>query len=122
LIPVVVITALPIIRRNNYNTFYYIHIIFVLLVLVLVCLHASTNFYFILPGLILWVYDWSYRVQHALYFKQTIEVESAGNNWYRMRLRVLPRQLLAIIQRLRKGLLHRMLLSQIILSKLTTFA
>jgi ferric-chelate reductase len=86
LIPIIVITALPIIRRNSYNTFYYIHIIFALLVLVLLCLHASTNFYFILPGLLLWVYDWSYRVQHALCFKQTIGVESAGNNWYRMRL------------------------------------
>jgi hypothetical protein len=81
-----VITALPVIRRNNYNTFYYIHIIFALIVLVLVCLHASTNFYFVLPGLLLWVYDWSYRIQHTLRFKQTIEVESAGNNWYRMRL------------------------------------
>lgn len=79
LIPTMVITALLIIRRNN-------HIIFAILVLVLVCLHASTNFYFILPGLLLWVYDWSYRVQHALRFKQSIEVESAGNNWYRMRL------------------------------------
>jgi ferric-chelate reductase len=86
LIPTMVITALPIIRRNNYNTFYYIHIIFALLALVLICLHASTNFYFILPGLLLWTYDWSYRVLHALCFKQTIEVESAGNNWYRMRL------------------------------------
>jgi ferric-chelate reductase len=82
----VVITALPIIRRNNYNTFYYIHIIFALLILVLVCLHASTNFYFVLPGLLLWVYDWSYRARHALCFKQTIQAESAGNNWYRMRL------------------------------------
>jgi ferric-chelate reductase len=86
LIPIMVITALPIIRRNNYNTFYYIHIIFAILVLVLVCLHASTSFYFILPGLLLWIYDWSYRVQHALRFTQTVEVESAGNNWYRMRL------------------------------------
>lgn len=82
LIPVMVVTALPIIRRNIYNAFYYIHITFALLVLVLSSLHSSTNFYFILPGLLLWVYDWSRRVQHGLYYKQTIEVESAGNDWY----------------------------------------
>jgi len=81
-----VITALPIIRRNNYNTFYYIHVIFALLVLVLLCLHASTSFYFVLPGLLLWVYDWCCRLQHALYYKQTIELERAGSDWYRIRL------------------------------------
>ena len=85
-IPIMVITALPIIRRNSYNTFYYIHIIFALLVLVFSCLHASTNFYFILPGLLLWVYDWGRRMQHALYYKQVLEVEDAGNDWYRVRL------------------------------------
>lgn len=84
-VPIMVITALPIIRRNSYNTFYYIHIVFALLVLVFSCLHASTNFYFILPGLLLWVYDWGRRVQHALYYKQDLEVENAGNNWYRIR-------------------------------------
>jgi ferric-chelate reductase len=80
-----VITALPIIRRNSYNTFYYIHIIFAMLVLGLSCLHASTNFYFILPGLLLWVYDWGCRIQHALYYKRTLEVEIASNDWYRIR-------------------------------------
>lgn len=115
LIPTMVITALLIIRRNN-------HIIFAILVLVLVCLHASTNFYFILPGLLLWVYDWSYRVQHALRFKQSIEVESAGNNWYRMKLSGTPRQLPSMIQRPRKGSHHRMLRTRIILWIRTTFA
>jgi len=86
LIPVMLITALPILRRNSYNTFYYIHVVFAVLVLVFSCIHASTNFYFVLPGLLLWVYDWSFRVQNALYYKRTIAVESAGNDWYRMRL------------------------------------
>ena len=86
LIPVMLITALPTLRRNSYNTFYYIHISFAVVVLVFICIHASTNFYFILPGLLLWVYDWFCRMHNALYYKQTIAVESAGNNWYRMRL------------------------------------
>lgn len=80
------ITALPNFRRNSYNAFCYIHISFAVVVLVFLCIHATTNFYFILPGLLLWVHDWFCRVHNALYYKQTITVESAGNSWYRMRL------------------------------------
>lgn len=86
LIPTMLIAALPIIRRKNYNVFYYIHIIFAVLVLVLLCLHASTNFYFVLPGLLLWVYDWAHRLRRALFYRKAISVENAGNGWYRMRL------------------------------------
>ena len=32
------------------------------------------------------VYDWSCRLQNALCYKRTMVVESAGNDWYRMRL------------------------------------
>lgn len=84
------ITALPVLRRNSYNTFYYIHVIFAVLLLVFSCIHASTNFYFVLPGLLLWVYDWSCRLQNALYYQQAMFVESAGNDWYRMRLPSIP--------------------------------
>jgi ferric-chelate reductase len=32
LIPIMLVSALPIVRRRNYNTFYYIHVIFALLI------------------------------------------------------------------------------------------
>jgi ferric-chelate reductase len=85
LIPIMLVSALPIVRRRIYNTFYCIHVIFALLITVALCLHASTNFYFILPGLLLWLYDWFLRMQNASFYKQTIYVESAGGDWYRMR-------------------------------------
>jgi ferric-chelate reductase len=104
LIPVMLITALPVLRRNSYNTFYYIHVIFAVLVLVFSCIHASTNFYFVLPGLLLWVYDWSCRMQNALYYKLTMAVESAGNNWYRMRLASIPEAMTVDTSAAEKGL------------------
>lgn len=88
LIPVIIITSLPILRRINYNTFYFIHIIFALAMMVLVCLHASTSFYFLLPGLLLWVGDWAWRLYYALALRIEVFVENAGNGWFRIRLPV----------------------------------
>jgi ferric-chelate reductase len=104
LIPTMLVTALPIIRRKRYDTFYYIHVIFALLVTVALCLHASTNFYFILPGLLLWLYDWMLRTQNALFYKQTIQVESAGGDWYRMRLPNAPDMASIDVSTVEKGL------------------
>ncbi len=86
LIPIMVITSLPVLRRINYNTFYYIHVVFATAVIVLVSLHASTSFYFLLPGLILWLADWAWRVRNALGRKVEVRVQNAGNGWYRITL------------------------------------
>ncbi|KAK0278520.1 hypothetical protein LTR35_009259 [Friedmanniomyces endolithicus] len=86
LIPIMVITSLPVLRRINYNTFYYIHVVFATAVIVLVSLHASTSFYFLLPGLILWLADWAWRVRNALGRKVEARVQNASNGWYRITL------------------------------------
>ncbi|TKA83918.1 hypothetical protein B0A55_00228 [Friedmanniomyces simplex] len=86
MIPVIVITSLPRLRRINYNTFYFIHVIFATGIIVLTCLHASTNFYFLLPGILLWVGDWLWRLRNALGYQKEVLVQSAGNGWYRIRL------------------------------------
>lgn len=59
---VIVATSLPITRRKAYNTFYYMHLMLSSLVFIGTCIHASTNFYFLLPGLLLWGYDWCWRL------------------------------------------------------------
>ncbi|QIX01961.1 hypothetical protein AMS68_007478 [Peltaster fructicola] len=87
IIPVMVVTALPVLRRISYNTFYFLHITLAALALILVSLHASTDFYCLLPGLLLWVYDWVWRLRHSLVYKAEISVQDAGNGWYRL---VLP--------------------------------
>ena len=86
LIPIMVITSLPVLRRINYNTFYFIHVVLAFFVIFLVCLHASTGFYFILPGLLLWVSDWVWRIRYALGARVDVQVENAGHGWYRIRL------------------------------------
>ena len=90
LLLVVTITSLPVLRRRSFNAFYFIHIIFVAVILVLTCLHASTNFYFLLPGLVLWVSDWVWRARNSLATKAEAVVENAGNGWTRITL--LPKQ------------------------------
>ena len=86
LLVVVTITSLPVVRRKNFNAFYFVHIIFATIILVLTCLHASTNFYFLLPGILLWIADWAGRVRELLGAKAEAVVENAGNGWIRVRL------------------------------------
>ncbi|KAK1820890.1 hypothetical protein LTR12_004761 [Friedmanniomyces endolithicus] len=86
LILVVTITALPALRRSSYNTFYFIHVVFAALILILTSIHASTNFYFLLPGLLLWLADWVWRLRHSLSTKEEAIVENASNGWTRVRL------------------------------------
>lgn len=88
---VIVITALPALRRRAYNTFYYAHVICSILIFVATCIHASTDFYCLLPGLLLWVADWAWRLFAGGFgSSKTIpaEVEDAGNGWYRISLPV----------------------------------
>ncbi|KAK5731322.1 hypothetical protein LTR15_001261 [Elasticomyces elasticus] len=83
---VVLITSLPALRRKAYDVFYAIHIICAVGITVLTSLHASTNFYFLLPGLFLWIADWILRVRSSLRKLQHIDVENAGSGWYRVHL------------------------------------
>lgn len=81
-----VITSLPYLRKINYNVFYYIHIVFAIAVMVLLCMHASTNFYFVFPGLVLWISDWVWRMDKSLRFESVVMVDDAGVGWYRITL------------------------------------
>lgn len=83
----IVITSLPKIRRVAYNTFYYFHVIGGILFLALISFHASSDFYCILPGLLLWTYDIGVRYTTLLQPKIKATLEDAGNGWYRI---VLP--------------------------------
>lgn len=88
----ITITALPVLRRRSYNTFYYIHVIGSVLVFFLASVHASTDFYFLLPGLLLWVLDWAWRLFRGdaggLSKRVMGVVEDAGHSWYRLTLPV----------------------------------
>lgn len=84
MIPILVITALPILRRLSCDMFYFMHITLASLAMILLCLHASTNVYCLLPGLFLWVGDWAWRVSHSLYQQLNIRVSHAGGGWYRI--------------------------------------
>ena len=88
----ITITALPILRRRSYNTFYYIHLIGSVLVFFLASVHASTDFYFLLPGLLLWILDWAWRLSRGdaggLSKRVTGNIEDAGHGWYRLTLPV----------------------------------
>lgn len=59
---VMTVTALPILRRINYNTFYYAHLMCSCLVFTSANIHANTNFYFLFSGLLLWVFDRAWRI------------------------------------------------------------
>ncbi|KAK4579800.1 hypothetical protein LTR86_000001 [Recurvomyces mirabilis] len=86
LLVAVTITSLPILRRRSFNTFYFVHIVLVVIILIFACLHASTNFYCLLPGLLLWAADWVWRLRNSLANKVEATVENAGNGWTRVTL------------------------------------
>ncbi|KAH7139604.1 hypothetical protein B0J13DRAFT_586227 [Dactylonectria estremocensis] len=92
----ITLTALPFVRRRFYNVFYYCHIFTSICIFVGACLHASTDFYLLLPGLFLWVVDWGLRLfggteAKGLHKKVMASGEDAGNNWYRITLPGMPR-------------------------------
>lgn len=87
---VIVITALPTLRRRSYNTFYYLHIILSCLVFIAACIHANTDFYFLLSGLVLWILDWGWRIFRGDFgLGKTVRatLEDAGHGWYRITLK-----------------------------------
>jgi ferric-chelate reductase len=90
---VILFTALPVLRRRSYNTFYYAHVICSIVIFVGTCIHASTNFYFLLPGILLWLYDWYWRAfsgETGLSKEVDATLSPAGGAWYRIVLPALP--------------------------------
>lgn len=88
---IIIITALPVLRRRAYNTFYYTHIILSTLIFIAASIHASTDFYFLLPGLLLWIFDWVWRVFRGdTGIRKHVDgtLEDAGHGWFRIILPV----------------------------------
>lgn len=86
---VIVVSSLPTLRKKTYNTFYYLHIIFSSLVFIGAGIHSATNFYFLLPGLLLWILDWGWRLfggDAGLTQKVDGLLEDAGYGWFRITL------------------------------------
>lgn len=78
----IIVSSLPKLRRRSYNAFYYIHLLSVLF-FVLVCIHASTDFYMLLPGLTLWIVDWALRLK-GLSIKIDARLQKEQNGWFRL--------------------------------------
>ena len=79
---VIVITSLPKYRRRSYNTFYITHFLSILF-FVLISIHASTDFYLLLPGLLLWLGDWLLRLSN-LSSRVNAQLRAESNGWYRL--------------------------------------
>lgn len=75
------LTSFPFIRRKHFNLFYFTHLLGILAV-VIICLHASTMLYCTLPGLSMWLLDWSMRVVE-LREQLPSRLVALGNGWYR---------------------------------------
>ncbi|KAF5651377.1 ferric reductase [Fusarium tjaetaba] len=86
----ILVTSLKYIRRQHYNLFYYTHVICGIIIFVASYIHASTDFYLLLPGLLLWVGDWVRRVffgeTNGLSTKTVATLENAGGSWIRISL------------------------------------
>lgn len=74
------VTTLPAVRRNHFNLFYFTHI-FAIVMVIIICLHASTMFYCTAPGLGMWFLDWGMRL-HELSRTLDGEISTIGNGWY----------------------------------------
>ncbi|KAI4254637.1 MAG: hypothetical protein LQ352_002985 [Teloschistes flavicans] len=76
----IAITTLPQLRRKHFNLFYFTHLFSILMVIV-ICLHASTMFYCTAPGLAMWCLDWSMRLREL----KTVlpgSISTFGKGWY----------------------------------------
>ncbi|KAF5591942.1 ferric reductase [Fusarium pseudoanthophilum] len=89
-ISAILVASLQYIRRQHYNLFYYTHVICGIIIFVASCIHASTDFYLLLPGLLLWIGDWGRRVffgeTNGLRRKTVATLENAGGSWIRISL------------------------------------
>ncbi|KAI6777458.1 hypothetical protein HG530_001403 [Fusarium avenaceum] len=86
----ILVTSIPYMRNKHYNFFYYTHVICGTVIFITSCIHASTNFYLLLPGLLLWIGDWIRRVffgeTNGLSTKTLATIENPGGNWIRISL------------------------------------
>ncbi|KAL2678727.1 hypothetical protein Neosp_009478 [[Neocosmospora] mangrovei] len=93
----ITLTASAWIRRRNYNFFYYTHVVCAILIFIGASIHASTDFYLLLPGLSLWLFDWVYRLFRGegggLHERINATLENADNGWYRLSLPVVTRSM-----------------------------
>lgn len=74
------VTTLPKIRVKHFNLFYFTHLLSILAVII-ICLHASTVFYCVSPGLAMWVLDWGMRL-YELRESVPGKVVHLGRGWY----------------------------------------
>ncbi|KAI9723456.1 MAG: hypothetical protein M1828_004186 [Chrysothrix sp. TS-e1954] len=74
------LTTLPQVRSKHFNLFYFTHLL-VGVMLIVICLHASTMFYCCAPGFVLWIVDWAMRVFEL---RQPVDsaVTALGNGYY----------------------------------------
>ncbi|KAH6615399.1 hypothetical protein C7974DRAFT_466351 [Boeremia exigua] len=88
IIIVIVLTSLPFVRRRNYNMFYYFHCFCSTSIFIGASIHASTDFYLVLPGLFLYMIDIGMRVfsgeSGGSHNKVAAIIENAGADWYRI--------------------------------------
>ena len=74
------ITARPWVRARHFNVFYFTHLLSIVMV-ILICLHASTMFYCTAPGLAMWLLDWGMRF-YELRKPVPGRVDHLGRGWY----------------------------------------
>ena len=74
------VTTLPRLRVKYFNLFYFTHLSSILMV-VIICLHASTMFYCTAPGLAMWLLDWSMRL-HELRKPTHGDIVKLERGWY----------------------------------------
>jgi len=77
---IIFVTTFPKVRAKNFNLFYFTHLLSILMVVV-ICLHASTMFYCASPGLVMWVLDWGMRL-YELREVLDGDITTIGNGWY----------------------------------------
>ena len=73
-------TSLPTIRAKHFNVFYFTHLS-VIIAIIVICLHASTMWYCVSPGLIMWLLDWIMRL-YELKTPLDGQISTYGKGWY----------------------------------------
>jgi magnesium-transporting ATPase (P-type) len=76
----ILLTTFPKVRALHFNLFYFTHLLSILMVIT-ICLHASTMFYCTAPGLAMWVLDWGMRL-HELRRVLRGSISALGNGWF----------------------------------------
>ena len=69
------------VRRSYYEIFYYLHH-FTMVIFIVMLWHAAMAWYYILPGLLLWTFDYIIRMKNSLGIQAKIahlDVEGSGN-------------------------------------------